>query len=63
MITLCFLKMLESNYPLSEHNVPEEWKLQLYHYKNLKSCEEYRGGEKQQLSLTDMWKKRIRLHF
>jgi len=38
--------MLESNYPLSEHNVPEEWKLQLHHYKNLKTCQEYRGGEK-----------------
>jgi len=46
MIMFCSLKMLESNYPLSEHNVPEEWKLQLHHYKNLKTCQEYRGGEK-----------------
>jgi hypothetical protein len=38
--------MLESNYPLSEHNVQEEWKLQLHHYKNLKTCQEYRDGEK-----------------
>jgi len=37
--------MWESSYPPSQHNVPEEWKLPLHHYKNLKTCEEYRGGE------------------
>lgn len=46
MIILCSLKMLESSYPLSGHNVPEEWKMKLLHYKNLETCEEYRGGEK-----------------
>jgi len=39
--------MLESNNSLSEHNVKEEWKLQLHYYKNLKTCQEYRGGEKE----------------
>jgi hypothetical protein len=45
MMTLCSLKTLRSNYPLTRHHVPEEWNLHLYHYKNLKTHDMYMVGE------------------